>query len=627
MSACTCSDEEYTIVFDDDEEVADDDASDSAYLPNVLSPIRVRLEEDEFGVGEPLADLNHATPKKVGDDSSSDDDNDDAGIVEAVDTLLKMHPLPSTCKRSTRQQHQTTEAEEKEEEGVEKEVVDEWRNATDPKSGRTYFYNRRTRETRWKLPANAILIPRKEKTTKQKKKKKDAQKKEASASSSAPSASDSTGHERSSDNASTTGPCRQAQHDDTAAAHNKRKTENACARAQLNSLYNLTPPPGTTGAVRQLLCSPLPIRRRDESSGLDDDNAFGPADSASGAAIHTEAAAAAPVQGATSTPAPSSAASPVPTHSYSHPQPHSYHQQRQNDDDHSIFCIYCASSCGSIDGMADHLLECEDYMSMLAKHPRAQRRLEDMMLRTWGIKREVPVPTAEDSFDARLISHSHLGDGILDAVASPSIAEHLTPNPAASTATCGSSIHYWNRTPPSAMNVRPITASTVSSANTCTDAVGDQRFTHANSKRQKENESLISYPPSLSSTYASTSINTDPQYLDGGIGRTGTCNHNYYYHENDFGKSNCCDDDSSSPLRECAFCGRAVENLSKHLLRCKRRQRTQERRRQASAMASGGHMPRSATTTIQRVMSGGRSLPGHPKADKRIDHARRLDYC
>ena len=574
----SCSDEEYTIVFDDD--VADDDESESAYLPNV-SPIQVRLEEEDFGSSdEPFADLhvNQATPKKVGDDddrrsdNGDDDDNDDAGIAEAVDTLLKMHPLPSTTKKGARQQqHQTTEVGtnkvQKEEEDVaaEAKVVDEWRNATDPKSGRTYYYNRRTRETRWKLPANAILIPRKgNMMTAEKKKEQGAQK------------SVSSGHERSSDSTTTSSTARQ--------------TKSGCSRSPLNNLNNFTPP-------------------RDEGSGLDKDTLFRPVDSATGSAIRPEVAASTPLQGVvTTTPAPPpAAASAVPTHSHS--QPYSHHRQRQNADDHSMFCIYCASRCGSIDGMADHLLECGAYMSMLAKHPRAQRRLEDMMLRTWGIKRQVPAPTAEDSFDARLISHSHLGgDGMLDAVASPSIAEHLTPNPAGSTTatTCGtgSSIHRWDRTssstPPSAINTRPITASTVSSAsaNTCTDAFGDQRSMHTC---------------------------TDPQYLDDG-GRTalGNIAHNYYDHEGDVGKNNCCDDDSSSPLRECAFCGRAVENLSRHLLRCKTRQRTQDRRRRASAMASGGHMP---GTAIQRVMSGGRSLPGHPKSDKRIDHARRLDYC
>ena len=560
------------MVFDDDG--SDDDQSESAYLPNV-SPIQVRLEEEDFGgEAEPFADLhvNQATPKKVDDDNDcssdddddDDDDNDDAGIAEAVDTLLKMHPLPSTTKKGARQQQQQqtmevgTEMAQKEEEDVEAEaeaeVAEEWRNATDPKSGRTYYYNRRTRETRWKLPANAILIPRKEK-----KKEQGAQKKEASL-------SVSSGHERSSD--STTRPS------------TARQTKSACSHSPLNNLNNLTPP-------------------RDDGTGLDNDTC--PADSATGAAIRPEVAASTTtLQGiTTTTPAPPpAAASAVPTHSHS--QSHSHHRQRQNADDHSMFCIYCASSCGSIDGMADHLLECEAYMSMLSKHPRAQRRLEDMMLRTWGIKRQVLALTAEDSFDARLISHSHLGgDGMLDAVASPSIAEHLTPNPAGSTTgtTCdtGSSIHRWNRTststPPSAINARPITASTMSSAsaNTCTDASGDS--------------------------------------MHGGRTALGNIAHNYYDHEGDIdNKNNCCDDDSSSPLRECAFCGRAVENLSRHLLRCKTRQRTQERRRRASAMASGGHtsMP---GTAIQRVMSGGRSLPGHPKSDKRIDHARRLDYC
>ena len=507
-----------------DEDISDDN-SDSAYLPNVLSPIQP------------------TTPAYVDDDNKgANDGHDDAGIVEAVDTLLKMHPLPSTSKKEKKKKTETSKRQGQDEKTDDDDTtVDEWRNATDTKSGRTYYYNRRTRETRWKLPTNAIFVPRKEKA-------KESNEKSSTESSKAKDVgSTSKQHLQL-----------QAQHETRRGRPTEDRTIDVCAQEPPNQNNSTSPP----GAGRQAISSPR------------DDVLFGPATTTRSSVSRSPLPSNAVV--VVSTPAPAMAS----TSTTSAPS-----NQRQNANDHPTFCVYCASSCSSIDGLADHLLECQAYMSMLSKHPRAQRRLEDMLLRTWGIRREIPIPTADDSFDARLISHSRIG--FVDSVATPSIAEHLTPpNPAkrndtaGSTSRSSSSIHYWDGTPPSAMTARPITASTMSSATTDT--------------------------------------------------------RNEYY----VGSSEKYDDTaSSSPLRECAFCGRAVENLSKHLLRCKTRQRTQERRRKASAMAmasGSGHMPGStagaaaattATTTIQRVMSGGRSLPGHPQTtDKRIDHARRLDY-
>lgn len=577
--------EDYSMVFDDtssvsgDEDISDDN-SDSAYLPNVLSPIQVRPEEEEETEGseEGVADpVELTTPAKEAcasvNNKGANDDHNDAGIVEAVDTLLKMHPLPSTSKKKKEKETSKRQGQD-EKTGDDDIIVDEWRNATDTRSGRTYYYNRRTRETRWKLPTNAIFVPRKEKA------------KESNKKSSEILVSESL-------SAKDIGTTARKQHLQLQAQHEARRgrpiedrtIENVCTQELPNQNDSTSPP----GAGRQAICSPPEARRIDGPSSttrLKDDVLFGPATTTSSSASRSPLSSNAIVA---STPAPgmASTSSSAPTPTYCQPHSH-YHltgNQRQNADDHPIFCVYCASTCSSIDGLADHLLECQAYMSMLAKHPRAQHRLEDMMLRTWGIRREIPIATAEDSFDARLISHSHIG--VVDSVATPSIAEHLTPpNPATrndttgSTSRSSSSIHYWDRTPPSAMTARPITASTISSANTDT--------------------------------------------------------RNAYYVGSSEKYDDTCTAASSSPLRECAFCGRAVENLSKHLLRCKTRQRTQERRRKASAMAmasGSGHMPGSTaavattTTTIQRVMSGGRSLPGHPRTtDKRIDHARRLDY-
>ena len=573
--------EDYSMVFDDtsSEDISDDN-SDSAYLPNVLSPIQVRPEEtegSEKGVADPVELTTPAKEACVGDNNKgADDDHDDAGIVEAVDTLLKMHPLPSTSKMKKKNKETSKRQGQDQKTGDDETVVDEWRNATDAKSGRTYYYNRRTRETRWKLPTNAIFVPRKGKAKESNKK---------------PSESFVSSTESPSAVAKDVGTTTSKQHLQLQAQHEARRgrptedrtIEDVCMQ-ELPNQNNSTSSPR---AGRQAICSPAEVRRIDGPSSsatrLKDDVFFGPATTTSSSASRSPLPSNAVVA---STPAPemaSTSSSSAPTPTYCQPPFHSLlaSNQRQNVNDHSIFCVYCACTCSSIDSLADHLLECQAYMSMLAKHPRAQRRLEDMMLRTWGIRREIPVPTAEDSFDGRLISHSHVG--LADSIATPSIAEYLTPpNPATRNDTAGStsrsssSNHYWDGTPPSAMTARPITASTISSATTDT--------------------------------------------------------RNEYY----VGSSEKYDATASSPLRECAFCGRAVENLSKHLLRCKTRQRTQERRRKASAMAmasASGHMPGSraetatTTTTIQRVMSGGRSLPGHPRTtDKRIDHARRLDY-
>ena len=40
---------------------------------------------------------------------------------------------------------------------------DQWREVHDDMTGKTYFYNRHTRESRWSLPKNAILIGKKRK--------------------------------------------------------------------------------------------------------------------------------------------------------------------------------------------------------------------------------------------------------------------------------------------------------------------------------------------------------------------------------------------------------------------------------------------------------------------------------
>lgn len=41
-----------------------------------------------------------------------------------------------------------------------KECIDQWREVHDYRTGKTYFYNRRTRESRWTLPCNGLLVGR-----------------------------------------------------------------------------------------------------------------------------------------------------------------------------------------------------------------------------------------------------------------------------------------------------------------------------------------------------------------------------------------------------------------------------------------------------------------------------------
>lgn len=41
------------------------------------------------------------------------------------------------------------------------QCIDQWREVIDENTGKIYFYNRRTRESRWCLPDNAVLVPKK----------------------------------------------------------------------------------------------------------------------------------------------------------------------------------------------------------------------------------------------------------------------------------------------------------------------------------------------------------------------------------------------------------------------------------------------------------------------------------
>lgn len=52
---------------------------------------------------------------------------------------------------------QSRDAMDKSRPASSKAGVDQWREAVDPESGRTYYYNRRTRESKWRLPTGAVV--------------------------------------------------------------------------------------------------------------------------------------------------------------------------------------------------------------------------------------------------------------------------------------------------------------------------------------------------------------------------------------------------------------------------------------------------------------------------------------
>eukprot|EP00562_Extubocellulus_spinifer_P024148 CAMPEP_0178675328 /NCGR_PEP_ID=MMETSP0698-20121128/35332_1 /TAXON_ID=265572 /ORGANISM="Extubocellulus spinifer, Strain CCMP396" /LENGTH=203 /DNA_ID=CAMNT_0020319509 /DNA_START=42 /DNA_END=649 /DNA_ORIENTATION=+ len=146
-------------------------------------------------------------------------------------------------------------------------------------------------------------------------------------------------------------------------------------------------------------------------------------------------------------------------------------------------------------------------------------------------ERAPPLQSGDDSFDARFISNDD-GTSLLDVVASPSIVDRMTP---AST-TARSSTGKWTP-PPSAP--RPVTA---------TSADYMYRFNGSDNR----SKSLVSPPNYATGEQILENTAEEEEYLS--------------------------DQDDDSPYKsECAFCGRSFENLSKHLLRCKHRQRTQDR--------------------------------------------------
>jgi len=538
---------EYSLDFEDnDDEVSkdssfnsvhDDDQSESDYLPNVkVSPILMdesSLMDGKAGKDEQVEDnakdnsLFQPSPDGVSDGVISSTlrvsapremKPNKASVEEVVDTLLRMHPTSAPNK--TNEEHTKDEAV----------PVEEWRDAFDAKTRRTYYYNRRTRETRWKLPANAILVPRKAKKSGHSFTPKADADAMLAASLSSSHIPQRNGGSRGSDPNVIGG-------DTGTDDKDNGKTTDAIPHLTA-STNNLTP------SQNQIYSPPAVSRElltgRQETTGGVFPNKSG-----------------------------------CPSRDHFRPTFDSAPYNMKNLC-HPIYCLYCASRCESPGGLADHLLGCETYMNILAKHPRVQKELEEMMLKTWGIERAPPLQSGNDSFDARFISNDD-GTSLLDVVASPSIVDRMTP---AST-TARSSTGKWTP-PPSAP--RPVTA---------TSADYMYRFNGSDNR----SKSLVSPPNYATGEQILENTAEEEEYLS--------------------------DQDDDSPYKsECAFCGRSFENLSKHLLRCKHRQRTQERRKAMSATPRRSSRPPS----IQSVLSGGRALPGHPKeSSSRLD-ARRLDY-
>jgi hypothetical protein len=69
------------------------------------------------------------------------------------------HVSESTRRKNMKEQQQQQELRELAEQQEESQA-DQWREVFDDRTGRIYYYNRRTRESRWDLPTNSIVVGR-----------------------------------------------------------------------------------------------------------------------------------------------------------------------------------------------------------------------------------------------------------------------------------------------------------------------------------------------------------------------------------------------------------------------------------------------------------------------------------
>ncbi len=82
------------------------------------------------------------------------------GLVEASETEQPTEPdmIPSHASNILDETRQNRTAFNSSRHNSNKAGEDQWREAIDPESGRTYYYNRRTRVSKWRLPADAVVI-------------------------------------------------------------------------------------------------------------------------------------------------------------------------------------------------------------------------------------------------------------------------------------------------------------------------------------------------------------------------------------------------------------------------------------------------------------------------------------
>ena len=112
------------------------------------SPLRERLETTVLGIDNVVH-----SPKRNDVSSTS------VSFLDCAITPIKRRERADKDKKDFARRTNTSKTISltSSEGEVSKNAPDEWREVVDPESGRSYFYNRRTRVSKWKLPKGAIL--------------------------------------------------------------------------------------------------------------------------------------------------------------------------------------------------------------------------------------------------------------------------------------------------------------------------------------------------------------------------------------------------------------------------------------------------------------------------------------
>ena len=370
----------------------------------------------------------------------------------------------------------------------------EWKDSFDPKSERTYYYNRRTRQTSWSLPDGATLFHR---PKKKENKQVPVVEKERN------------GGDETVETAQTSFAEMEATNEQTTASPRRRlDLSKACLLATSEKVSCSVP--SVPEKVTAQCLPPKQDQPPQETAG-------------------------------------------------------------------TLFCVYCASPCATPDCLSDHLLVCEAYMNLLSKHCGVQKALEDCLLLTWGVKR--PPVCSDKVAGARNTCDQ----------ATPLVQEVSSSLAIASTSASASASTFGM------------------------DRSEDEDFRPGQSRSCPLSRPLTS--PGFAGWFEDEStILLDPhQESSGG---------------HDELAMGLAQSPTASLRSFCPFCDRTFakgDQLSRHLLRCRRRQRTRDRRR---ARPRDGERAK-----IPILLSGGRSLPGHPivegkgsRPDSLRCYGRRLEY-